>query len=95
MKPSRSRDKPFNQSRRSEDDRVRVADALPGVALTPEERAQLLAELEAELEAAERSIEEEGTISAEEFVKQRADYWADLTRSSGERDGKAPRRQRR
>ena len=42
--------------------------------LTPEERARLLAELEAELEAAERSIREEGTITTEEFLKQRAEY---------------------
>jgi len=31
--------------------------------LTPEERARLLAELEGELEAAERSIREEGTVT--------------------------------
>jgi hypothetical protein len=37
--------------------------------LTPEERARLLAELEAEFEAAERSIREEGTITAEELRK--------------------------
>lgn len=35
--------------------------------LTPEERARLLAELEAEFEAAERSIREEGTITAEQL----------------------------
>jgi hypothetical protein len=39
------------------------------IPLTPEERARLLAELEAEFEAAERSIREEGAISAEELRK--------------------------
>jgi hypothetical protein len=37
--------------------------------LTPEERVRLLAELEAEFEAAERSIREEGTITADELRK--------------------------
>jgi len=37
--------------------------------LTPGERARLLAELEAEFEAAERSIREERTITAEELRK--------------------------
>ena len=37
--------------------------------MTPEERARLLAELEAEFEAAERSIREEGTLTAEELRK--------------------------
>jgi len=92
VKPSRSRDKPFNQSSGSEDDLNGRANASLEVALTPEERERLLAELEAELEVAERSIEEEGIIAAEEFVRQRADYWAGSTESSGERDGKAARR---
>ena len=35
--------------------------------LTPEERTRLLAELEAEFEAAERSIREEGVVTAEEL----------------------------
>jgi hypothetical protein len=39
-----------------------------GVAsLTPEERTRLLAELEAEFEAAERSIREEGVVTPEEL----------------------------
>ena len=92
MKPSRSRDEPVNQSRTAENDLDQAAAAVPEVALTPEERARLLVKLEAEFEAAERSIEEEGTISTEEFVKQRADYWADVTQSSGEKEGKAPQR---
>jgi hypothetical protein len=82
VKPSRTQEKPVHQSEAP-------AGALPEVALTPEERAGLLIKLEAELEAAERTIEEEGTISAEEFVKQRADFWTDLKPSSG--DGKALR----
>ena len=35
--------------------------------LTPEERTRLLAELEVEFEAAERSIREEGVVTAEEL----------------------------
>jgi hypothetical protein len=63
--------------------------------LTPEERARLLAELEAEFEAAERSIREEGTITAEEFLKQRAQYWADLsTRSDSGKRGVRRRKSR-
>lgn len=63
--------------------------------LTPEERARLLAELEAELEAAERSIREEGTITAEKFLKQRADYWADQNkRSDVGKDGVSRRKPR-
>jgi hypothetical protein len=54
--------------------------------LTPEERARLLAELEAELAEAERSIAEEGTISAEEFRKLRAAYWMRLDRGEDEDD---------
>jgi hypothetical protein len=88
VKSARSKRKPVPQSKAP-------AGASPEVVLTSEERARLLAELEAELEAAERSIEEEGTISAEEFLKQRADYWAGSTESSGEGEGKAARRQRR
>jgi len=71
--------------------RDRPADDAP---LTPEERARLLAELEAEWEAAERSIREEGTISAKEFLMQRADYWARMTRS-GEGEDNARQRKRR
>jgi hypothetical protein len=37
--------------------------------LTPEERTRLLAELEAEFEAAERSIREEGVVTAEELER--------------------------
>lgn len=63
--------------------------------LTPEERARLLAELEAEFEAAERSIREEGTITAEEFLKHRAEYWADLKRRSDTgKDGMSRRKLR-
>jgi hypothetical protein len=91
VKPSRSSDKSLNNSRKSKDDLDQAADALPEVALTPEERARLLAELEAEFEAAERSIEKEGTISADEFLKRRADYWAGLTPGSGERPARCAR----
>lgn len=59
------------------DDTVR-SDADPP--LTPEERARLLAELEAELEEAERSIAEEGTISAEEFRAHMSALLAELAR---------------
>jgi hypothetical protein len=95
VKPSRSQNKPGHQSKASEDDLDRSTAGGPEVELTPEERARLLAELEAELENAERSIQEEGTISAEELLKHRAAYWAGLTPGSSERDEKAPRRQRR
>lgn len=95
MKPSRSKDKPVDPTRTQEDDRELVTDAAPEAPLTPEERARLLAELEAELDAAERSIEEEGTISAEEFLEQRAAYWTGVAQNSGEEIGKAPRRRRR
>ena len=54
--------------------------------LTPEERARLLAELEAELAEAERSIAEEGTIPAEELRKLRAAYWMRLDRGEDEDD---------
>ena len=37
--------------------------------LTPEERTRLLAELEAGFEAAERSIREEGVVTAEELER--------------------------
>jgi hypothetical protein len=94
VKPSRSRDKPVRRSRTPKDD-VDQAEAAPEAPLTLEERARLLVELEAELEAAERSVEEEGTISAEELLKRRAEYWAVPTRSPSERDGKPPRRQPR
>ena len=95
MKPSRSRDKPVHQSKTTKDDLDQSAGDAPDAPLAPEERARLLIKLEAEFEAAERSVEEEGTISAEEFLKQRAEYWARLTRSASEKEGKAPRRQRR
>ena len=49
-------------------------------ALTPEERARLLAELEAELAEAERSIAEEGTISAEEYRARMSTLLAELAR---------------
>ena len=62
--------------------------------LTAEERTALIAELEAELEAAERSVREEGTLSAEEFLKQRADYWAGLSERSGEGTDNSSRRDR-
>ena len=48
--------------------------------LTPEERARLLAELEAELSEAERSIAEEGTISAEEYRAHMSALLAELAR---------------
>jgi hypothetical protein len=95
VKPSRSEDKAGHQSKAPEDDLDQSAAAEAEVELTPEERARLLVELEAELENAERSIQEEGTISAKELLKQRAAYWAGLTPGSSERDEKAPRRQRR
>ena len=63
--------------------------------LTAEERARLLAELEAEFEAAERSIREEGTISAEEFLKRRADYWEGVAKLRGEGTDRPPRRKGR
>ena len=85
MKPSRSRDKPVNPFETPED-HCDQTDAASDTSLTPEERARLLVELDAELEAAERSIKEEGTISAKEFLEQRAKYWAG--------NSKAARRQR-
>jgi hypothetical protein len=94
VKPSRSRDKPVHRSRTPEDD-FDQADAAPEAPLTLEERARLLVELEAELEAAERSVEEEGTISADELLKRRAEYWAVPTRGPSERNGKPPRRRPR
>jgi hypothetical protein len=57
----------------TDDDLEQTVDETP---LTPEERARMLAELEAEFEAAERSIRQEGTISSEEFLRQREEYWA-------------------
>jgi acyl-CoA reductase-like NAD-dependent aldehyde dehydrogenase len=95
VKPSRSRDKPVGPTKTQEHDVEQVTGAASEAPLTPEERARLLAELEAELEAAERSIEEEGTISAEEFLELRAAYWTGLVQNSGEEIGKAPRRRRR
>jgi hypothetical protein len=79
VKPSRSQGKPVDQSKAPEGDLDQCAAVGPEVELTPEERARLLAELEAELENAERSIQEEGTISAKELLKHRAAYWAGLT----------------
>lgn len=95
MKPSRSRDKPVKPLRTPEDDLDQATGAAPEAPITPAERARLLVDLEAELEAAERSIEQEGTISADEFLKQRADYWAGLTQDAGPRNGKVPRRRGR
>ena len=95
MKPSRPKDKPVHQSKTPKDDLDQSTDAAPDAPLAPGKRARLLIKLEAEFEAAERSIEEEGTIGAEEFLKQRAGYWARLARSASEKEGKAPRRQRR
>jgi hypothetical protein len=82
VKPSPSRDKPVNQfeTPAGDLDQAAVASEMP---LTPEERARLLVKLDAEFDAAERSIDEEGTISAKELLKERTAYWTSLTRSSG------------
>jgi hypothetical protein len=63
-------------------------------ALTPQERARLVSELQAELEAAERSIREEGTVSAKEFLKRCADYWSDLADQHDESSDDPGRRNR-
>jgi hypothetical protein len=76
VKTSRSRDKQVHPSKTTEENLDGAAGAAPEAPLAPEERTRLLIKLEAELEAAEHSIEAEGTISAEEFLQQRADYWA-------------------
>jgi acyl-CoA reductase-like NAD-dependent aldehyde dehydrogenase len=95
VKPSRTKGKIDHQSKAPQEDVDQAAGTAPEAPLTPEERARLLVKLEAELEAAERSIEDEGTISAEELLKQRAAYWAGVTRGSGQGGRKPPRRQRR
>lgn len=81
MKPSRTKSKVDHQSKASDEDVDQATGTAPEATLTPDERARLLIKLEAELEAAERSIEDEGTISAEELLKQRAAYWAGSTRN--------------
>ncbi|MGH6887341.1 MAG: hypothetical protein ACREGK_14850 [Geminicoccales bacterium] len=58
--------------------------AAPDAPLSPDERARLLAELEAELAEAERSIAEEGTISAEEFRAHMNALLAELAREEEE-----------
>jgi hypothetical protein len=65
VKPSPSKHDAMDPAK-ADDDFGRPADDAP---LTPEERTRLLTELEAEFEAAERSIREEGAISAEELKR--------------------------
>jgi hypothetical protein len=95
VKPSRTKGKVDHQSKATEKDVDQAAGTAPEAPLTPDERVRLLIKLGAEFEAAERSIEDEGTISAEELLKQRAAYWAGVARGSGQGGRKPPRRQRR
>jgi hypothetical protein len=77
VKPSQTKGKVNHQSKASDEDVDQATGTAPEAPLTPDERARLLIKLE----AAERSIEDEGTISAEELLKQRAAYWAGSTRN--------------